>query len=344
MLPSDTEVHALVCVFLLLSFLSAAVNGCTLFGLGRSEDLSWEPRFALLKSLILSDLLLTLTQAPTVLHCLLHRRTLTFDSWCLAQYFIGTVCIFCALLTITFMALERYLYVCHGIHYLRIITAVRLRLIMGLTWLLSTAIAVGNMILLHTGRGTFGKATAGLLCEPDTVERYMGFPRAAAVFRKLAGMLVTLACVLSYSFSYVRMYQEAQNAVEPFHCVNSRARHTVLFYCSMFILQLFPCWLKIISDTLWELGDAASVATTAQLESASLLIPYQALPSHIAGALHITLLALMLVPPCINPLIYGIRNREVRQALPRLCQPQRRRQTISPRGKRSWATQGNRGE
>ncbi|KAL4655410.1 olfactory receptor-like protein OLF4-like [Arapaima gigas] len=122
MLPSEAVVHILGVTFLTLCLLASTVNGCLLFGLGHSDDLSWELCFAMLKSLIISNLLFTLTQGPTVLHCLLQRHTLLFATWCLAQYFVGTICIFYTLLTITLMALERYLYVYHAIHYLNIVT------------------------------------------------------------------------------------------------------------------------------------------------------------------------------------------------------------------------------
>ncbi|KPP56696.1 olfactory receptor-like protein OLF4-like [Scleropages formosus] len=331
MFSSEAVVCILGVIFLALCLLSSIVNGCTLLGLGRSHDLSWEPRFAILKSLIISDMLFTLTQGLTVLHCLLHRRTLAFGTWCLAQYFVGTICIFCALLTITMMAVERYLYVCHAIHYLNIVTVRRRQLAVGVVWLLSVSIASTNMLLLLClGHSKFGTATAGLLCEPDTIERHMGFPRAAAVFRKTTGVGLTLLCILIYSFSYRRMYQEARNAVEPFHHANTRAHRTVLFYGSMFILQLVPCLAKIVSDAFWEFK--GTEAMMAPLPSPSPFSPYEVLPSHSLGALHISLLVLLFVPPCINPLIYGIRNLEVRQSLLRLCRYRHLRQ-LFPIGK-----------
>ncbi|XP_059396398.1 uncharacterized protein LOC132129014 [Carassius carassius] len=90
--------------------------------------------------------------------------------------------------------------------------------------------------------------------------------------------------------------------------VNKRARKTVMFYCSMLLLQLLPIFLKIASDALWELvGNMAMVR--------SLDYPGDWIS---AGTLHIMLLVMLQVPPCINPLIYGLRNREVRESLPRL--------------------------
>lgn len=309
-LPSDTAVQVLVCVFVVMTIISLLINGCTLCSLGSSEDLSWEPRFALLKNLIVSDILLIVTQGPTVIHCLLQKTTLPYGAWCVTQFFINTVCVFCTVLTITCMALERYLYVCQSIYYLSILTTTRLHLIVGLTWLISVCLSTMITTLLSLGHDNslLGKPITGLLCEPDTLESHLGFPRAAAVFRKVVGLTVTLLCIFSYTFSYLRMYQEARNAIQPFQQVNIRARKTVMFYCSMLLLQLLPIFLKIASDALWELE-----GNMAMIRSLDYPGDWKS-----AGTLHIMLLVMLQVPPCINPLIYGLRNREVREALPRL--------------------------
>lgn len=309
-LPHGQTVPALLCIFVLLTLFSFVVNGLSLFGLGQSDDLSWEPRFAFLKNLILSDLVQTVTFGPAVIHSLVQRRTMAFSSWCYAQYFVGTVSIFSSLVTITCMALERYLYVCHAIHYLVILTQVRLRLVLSLIWVFSISVSTVSMVLLHMGNGGGNEqVTWGLLCEPDMVEQHMGFPRGSAVFRKLIGSFTLLLCLLVYAFCYLRMYQDARNAVVPFNTVNTTARKTVVFYCGMLFLQLLPLMLKAISDALREF-ESQSVSE---------------------AKLHMSLLVMLLVPPCINPLVYGLRNLEMKQALLRLF-----RWWIKKRGVCEW--------
>ncbi|XP_059188435.1 olfactory receptor 2AG2 [Centropristis striata] len=305
-LPDGEAVPALVCVFVLLTLFSFLVNAFTLFGLERSEDLSWEPRVALFYNLILSDLLQTATQGPTVIHSLIQRRTIAFSTWCHVQYFVGTVSLFSSLLTITCMALERYFYVCHAIRYLSILTQSRLRLSLCLIWGYSISVTATNMLLLlQTGQQN-EQVTRGLLCEPDMMEQYMGFPRAPAVFRKLTGSFTLLLCLLVYGLSYMRMYQDARKAMIPFNRINSKARKTVLFYCAMLFLQLLPLLLKVTSDALWEVeGTSAMIASSQEKPSSSTT----------AAVLHMSLLVMLLVPPCINPLVYGLRNVEMRQAL-----------------------------
>ncbi|KAL2104125.1 hypothetical protein ACEWY4_000993 [Coilia grayii] len=312
-LPSETTVQALMWTVVILIMLAAAVNGYTLLGLRQSEDLSWTPRYTLLKNLILSDILLIITQGPTVTYCLYQRTTLPLGIWCFTQYYVNTACVFCSLITITCMALERYLYVCQAIHYLRILTFRRMCITVGITWLFSLCLPAVFIILLHVEQeqdvSLKRHTTFGLMCEPDTLEISMGSPRLVAIVRKLSGFSVTVACLLTYCFSYLRMYQVARNVVQPFQQVNRRARNTVLFYCGMLLFQLLPVFIKIISDAMYELeGSLAMVPTTFSILT----------PSLSARSVHIVLLVLLLVPPCINPLVYSLRNPEVYQATPRI--------------------------
>ncbi|XP_028438438.1 olfactory receptor 14I1 [Perca flavescens] len=307
-LPYGQAVSVLIWIFVLLTVFSFLINGVTLFGIGRSEDLSWDTRVAFFKNLILSDLLQTVTIGPTVIYSLVQRRTIAFSTWCHTQYFVGTVCIFSSLLTITCMALERYVYVCHAIRYLVIITQVRLRLALIFIWVYSIIFSTSNMLLVHNlGRQNNETVTSGLLCEPDIVERHMGSPRAAAVFRKLLGFFTLLMCLLVNVFCYLRMYKDARNAVVPFHAVNTKARKTVLFYLIMLFLQLFPLVLKVTSDALSEVE-----STVAMMALPSQVKPK---PSYTAAVLHMSMLVMLLVPPCINPLVYGLRNAEMRRSM-----------------------------
>lgn len=326
-LPSYMTVQAVLWTTVILILVAAAINGCALFGLKQSEDFSWTPRFTLLKNLILSDILFVITEGPTVVYCLYHRTTLLLGSWCFIQYFVNTVCIFCSLLTITCMAIERYLYVCQAIHYLRILTFRRICVTMSIIWLLALCVSSVSLALLYMGQdvqSTKG-TTFGLCCEPDTLETSLGNPRAAAVFRKLSGFTVTTACLISYSFSYLRMYQDARNAVQPFQQVNRRARNTVVFYCGMLLLQLLPVFVKIVSDTIWELEGTVDMV---------LNVCSGPTPSSKAGRLHIVLVLCLLVPPCINPLIYGLRNHEVYHGRARIlcCKKKCRRLTCGALG------------
>lgn len=298
MLPSDVSVSCLIVVFFSVYCLSLAVNGFALLALLQSEELYWQPRSILQINLAVSDILLTTTLVPSVLYCLINGHTVLLGFWCQVELFIGTICIFNTLSTLTLMAVERYLYICHAIHYLRVLTPRRVRLSLLIVWLLAVAMCSVYIILLNAGSVSPEGATMGLLCEPDVLEKQMGFPLAASAFRKAWGLASVMMSLTAYVLSYFKMYWEARNAVEPFNRTNGRARNTVIFYSAMFVLQVIPYWLRSVTDFLWELDlEAMREQTT-------------------TTGIHLLLLVLITLTPCINPIIYSLRNREVRRAIP----------------------------
>lgn len=325
----ELAVPALICLFVLLTVFSLAVNALTLSSIGRSDDPSWQPRFTFCRNLILSDLLQTVTFGPAVIHSLIHRRTMVSSSWCYVQYFVGSASVFTSLVTITCMALERYLYVCYAIYYVVILTERRLWQILAAVWVYSISISavMMSLLLLRGAEDRGGSAvTMGLLCEPDVLEQHMGSPRPPAIFRKFFGAFTLLLCLLVHALSYFRMYKDARNAVVPFNAVNVKARRTVVFYCGMLFLQLLPLLIKVTSDALWEFR-GTGVLETSQARGDC---PLKPAPTATAAALHVSLLILLLVPPCINPLVYGLRNAEVRQVLCKLLRRRRDRGALVP--------------
>lgn len=275
-------------VLLLFAF-SLIVNVYLLQGLKHSEALSWNPRYKLLKNLIASDLLLTLNIGLPSLYCLLYRRTISFSYRCVAQYFMGALAIINSLFTVTSMALERFVYICYGIHYLGIMTSGRTCCYLMLIWFLAVIGAGTSTFLMLMSGANFGRITAGFVCEPEVVQAQLEQPEYFETFNKIFILSLLLLCLLTFLFSYNRMYQEAQQMQQPFQQDNARARCTISFYFAIFLLQLFPSTIKLISLFGMDVDS------------------------------QIYMIMLVLVPPCVNPLAYGIKNEEVRQTLKCLC-------------------------
>ncbi|XP_043988838.1 olfactory receptor 14A16-like [Gambusia affinis] len=308
-IPHGLAVPALICVFAFLTLFSLLANLFTLYTIEQSEDFSYLPRFILSKSLIFSDLLQTVTFAPAIINSLARRQTMAFNIYCYFQHVVSEATIFSSLTTTTCMALERYLFVCYALQYTVTVTRERVSKVLVLIWLYSAAIGVVSLsLVLSKGKQeNIPDFTVGLLCEPDIIEQHVGSPRALAIFRKVAGSLTLLLCLLVHAFSYFSMYR---NAVVPFNESNAEARRTVLFFCGMLFLQLLPLLIKVTSDAL-ELTGVIEMSAGSREDCL-------AGPSATAAGFHVSLLVMLLVPPCINPLMYGLRSVELRKALVKL--------------------------
>ncbi|XP_075331667.1 olfactory receptor 8K1 [Odontesthes bonariensis] len=308
-LPDGQAVPALIFVFVLLTLLSFLINVPNLFCVGRSDDISCQPRFVLFNNLILTNLIQTVIIGPAVIHSLVKRRTMAISLWCYVQIFLGAVSVFSSVITITCMVLERYLYVCHVLQYQILLSEKRLRQLLTLIWVYSVFIAIIIMTpLLHNQRKQKnGPVTMGLLCDLDIME---GYPRALVIFHKVVGSITLLLCLLAHAFSYYRMYRTGRMLRMPFKADSDKARKTVLFYCGMLFVQLLPLLFKVSSNALWEFQDNSMF----DLSYCKLKL------TPTAAALHVALLIILLVPPCINPLVFGVRNVEMRQTLTNLFQ------------------------
>ncbi|XP_010890632.1 olfactory receptor 10A5-like [Esox lucius] len=278
------------------------VNSYLLIALKSSDGLSWQPRYTLLKNLIVSDLLLSLALSSTVLRCLLTRHTLVFGCWCLIQFSVYSTGVLCSLFTLTLMTVERFIFICHGLRYIVILTSRRLRLAIALTWVLSGTIVAVQVSLLLSGQISFGRAVPGLLCDSISMSKLPGVHWAKKRFDIVTIIIVLLACILTFSISYRRMYQAARRAVEPFHSDNRRARHTISFYFFMFFLQLLPIIVNIARLVLRK---------TIFMTSPDYFSPAE-------RYMFLSVVVVFMVPPCINPLAYGIRNIEIRHKLAQL--------------------------
>lgn len=287
---NDVLLNISIITTLMLFIFSLVVNIYLLLGLEHSDAISWNPRYVLLKNLIVSDLLLTLTIGVPALYCLLCRETLSFNFRCIAQYFTVTLAILNSLLTVTSMALERFMYICHGIHYLGVMTNRRLHCFLILVWLLALTGAGTSTVLVLMDGAKFGRIIPGFVCEPEVVQAQLEHSKYFEAFNKLFVVSVVFLCLLVFSFSYGCMYQEAWQVQQPFQQENAHARCTISFYFAIFLLQLFPCTIKLITMC----DKNVDVNQTCML-------------------------MLVLIPPCVNPVVYGFRNMEVHQALGRLC-------------------------
>ncbi|XP_043929394.1 kappa-type opioid receptor-like [Protopterus annectens] len=294
-LSSEKFLACIIASMTVMYCLTLVVNGSVLTTVLGSDYLIWQPQVRLLANLLLCDLILTTTLVLSSIYHLINRRIVTFGTACIASCFVISVCIFSAIGTLAFMAVDRYCYICHAIHYFRIFTPRKLKTGLVCTWLVPFSMITIYVILLAMHEPQ-QETVYGIVCDPDILEEFVGFPKDLALFRKSWSTLAFFFCIGVFLYCYYKMYIEAKNAVEPFQTSNKKARKRIFFYGTMFSLQLVPYWIKMLIDLLWDYH----------------------LASHEAFALltHIVVPVLMTIPPCINPIIYGYRSQEVRRRIP----------------------------
>ncbi|XP_078714583.1 olfactory receptor 1571-like [Lampetra fluviatilis] len=292
---SDAVIAVQVTFLLVFYCCSTALNVLLLAVVLRAEALQWQPRYILLCNLSACDLMFTTTLIPQAIHSLSRRRYVSPGLMCQTSILVSFGTLFCILLNLSFMALDRYFYICRPMHYMATFTSRRTKAMVLGMWSLSLAVSLTYVWLLGQ-HGSYSEVlSGGVVCEPDILEKYTSFPRAPVLFRKcLAGAWLAFAmCALA--FSYTRIYRQARLAVEPFNQTNERARTTVLLHGAQLSLYLGPLVIKFSLDILLDQGVIQADFFTL-LDAISLSI-------------------MVTIPPCVNPVVYGLRNEEIWRAL-----------------------------
>lgn len=225
-------------VFLFSVLFSSATNGLLFFLLVRYKVQLWQPLYILTKHMSACGAGLTSLTVFFVLLSVAQKQTLTFESWCITQFCLLRGFFLTSQMTLTLMAVERYIFICHGIHYLRVVTSCKIHVCMGLVWLISGAVSLHGGLVLSQHKCGSQQQTGGLLCDAFTIKEHMAFSWKEGVQLFAPPSVIVMSCVVATCCCYGCMYRAALRVNRVLKHNNRRANRTVGFYLLMFLLQL----------------------------------------------------------------------------------------------------------
>ncbi|XP_019965023.2 olfactory receptor 7G1-like [Paralichthys olivaceus] len=239
---------------------------------------------------------MTFVTACVVLSSVVREQTQLFGRWCIVQFCILRCFFLTSQMTLALMAVERYVFICHGIHYLRLINTNNVHMSLGLLWLVSVAASYhGGSVLNHIKHGPL-QQTSGFVCDAVTIKELITFTLEEDLQVFGPPSVITTFCILAICYCYGCMYQAALRVSVALKCNNHRANCTVGLYLLMFLLQMV---LSIFFIILTVMGKTKS-PTWRRLTP--VLTPL-----------------LLTVPPCINAAFLLIRNPQIKHLLFSLC-------------------------
>ncbi|KAM7004180.1 olfactory receptor 14I1-like [Passerculus sandwichensis] len=287
---ADTRQLQLLHFFLLLGISLAALlgNGLIISAVTCSHHLH-TPMFFFLLNLAISDLGSICTTVPKAMHnSLWDTRNITYAG-CAAQVFFFVFCTATELSLLTIMCYDRYVSICKPLHYGTLLGSRACVHMAEAAW--GSAFLYS---LLHTAN-TFslplchGNALSQFFCEIPQILKLSCYKSYLREFGLLAvsGCLV-FGCYVFIVFSYVQIFRAV------LRIPSEQRRHKAFSTC-------LP-HLAVVSLFL-------STGTFSHLKPLSISSP----------SLHLALSVLYsVVPPALNPLIYSLRNQELKAAVWRL--------------------------
>ncbi|XP_062370274.1 olfactory receptor 14J1-like [Cinclus cinclus] len=276
------------CLFLGISLAALLANGLIISAVACGHHLH-TPMFFFLLNLALTDLGSICTTVPKAMHnSLWHTNNISYSA-CAAQLFFVVFFISAELSLLTIMSYDRYVSICKPLHYGTLLGSRACAHMAAAAW----ASAFLNA-LLHTAN-TFslplcqGNALGQFFCE---IPQILKLSCSHSYLREL-GLLglsgcLAFGCFVFIVFSYVQIFR----AVLRIPC--EHGRH------------------KAFSTCLPHLAVVSLFITTGTFT-------YLKPPSISSPSLDLALSVLYsVVPPALNPLIYSLRNEELKDALRKL--------------------------
>ncbi|KAM3654519.1 olfactory receptor 14A16-like [Ammospiza maritima maritima] len=276
------------CLLLGISLAALLANGLIISTVACGHHLH-TPMFFFLLNLALSDLGSICTTVPKAMHnSLWDTRTISY-SGCAVQLFFCLVFISAELSLLTIMCYDRYVSICKPLHYGTLLGSRACAHMAAAAWACAFLYS-----LLHTAN-TFslplchGNALSQFFCE---IPQILKLSCSHSSLREVGLLVVTFClgfgCFVFMVFSYVQIFRAA------LRIPSEQGRHKAFSTClphlavlSLFLSTGFFAYLKPPSMSSPSLDLALSVLYS-------------------------------VVPPALNPLIYSLRNQELKAAVWRL--------------------------
>ncbi|XP_055983867.1 olfactory receptor 1P1-like [Sorex fumeus] len=249
------------------------------------------PMYFFLASLSCADILFTSTTVPKVLvNIQTQSRSISYAG-CLAQlYFFLTFGDMDSFLLAT-MAYDRYVAICHPLHYTMIMSPRRCTLLITICWILTNIIAMTHTFLMLRLSFCPNKIIPDFFCDLVPLMKVSCSDTKVneLLLFYLGGAVLVIPFILIL-ISYIRIFAailkvpSAQGRRKAFSTCGSHLAVVALFFGTVFRAYLFP---SSSSSNSVE-GDTAAAVMYA------------------------------VVTPMLNPFIYSLRNKDMKGALGRL--------------------------
>ncbi|KAG8573895.1 hypothetical protein GDO81_008918 [Engystomops pustulosus] len=244
------------------------------------------PMYFFISQLSVNDILLATYISPNMLHILLDNGgTITFAA-CIAQfYFFSTAEAFeCFLLAV--MSYDRYVAICNPLHYNSIMTSGRCTELSTVCWLVSFSIIFTDIItiskLSFCGTNVIDHFFCDLLPLQEMTCSDIFILRLEIFFLSIISVIIpTIIIILSYTYIIVTILRISSSTgrQKTFSTCSSHLIVVSIFYWTMFSVYVFPTKVNRLNI------------------------------SKILSLLY------TVFTPLINPIIYSLRNTNIRKAV-----------------------------
>uniref|UniRef100_A0A8C5LZU6 Olfactory receptor n=1 Tax=Leptobrachium leishanense TaxID=445787 RepID=A0A8C5LZU6_9ANUR len=244
------------------------------------------PMYFFLTQLSLSDILLTTSITPKVLHVIIHEGSMITVTGCITQYYFYALSAATECLLLTVMSYDRYLAICKPLHYISIMDLKLQLLLVLLCWVLSCLASLFHVCLLCNL----------IFCGPHVIDHY--FCDLEPIVELSCSehtildisLLIFVTLFVLFPFSYI-LFSYISIFITISHISSTEGKQKAFSTCSshLIVVSMYYGTITIIY-----------------------MVPSKGQSFNVKKV--ISLLYTM-GTPLFNPIIYSLRNQEIKNAV-----------------------------
>ncbi|KAM9313336.1 olfactory receptor 10AG1-like [Gastrophryne carolinensis] len=286
-LPQNITV-LVFCILLLLSGVTICGNLLIITVVSYSKTLHC-PMYFFLSQLSVLDILLVMDIVPSILHTVLSKEAIISFSACIAQFFFFGAIESAESLVLTVMSYDRYLAICRPLHYTLIMThQVCWRMVIA-CWILAIVLILIDLITILQLHFCGPNIIDHVFCDLDPI---LELPCNDATMVKLEVKLIAAAVAMTPFVIIIVSYSYIISTI--FEIPSITGRKKAFSTCSSHLIVVFITYGSVVTVYL---------------------VPRRGQLQYVAKFLS---LLYTVVSPLMNPVIYSLRNKDLKWAIAKL--------------------------
>ncbi|XP_069819176.1 olfactory receptor 10A7-like [Dendropsophus ebraccatus] len=243
------------------------------------------PMYFFISQLSISDILLSTDIVPNMLHILLYNRgNITFIG-CMTQFYVFSASEASECLLLTVMSYDRYVAICNPLHYSSIMTSTYCVILSIISWLAAFSIILCLLITIVMLDFCGSNIIDHFFCDTvPLVELSCSDIYNVQLEVSLLGIILTLFPITTIIFSYTRII------VTTLRIPSSTGRQKAFSTCSSHLI--------VVSIFFWTIFSVYVVPTRGESSTISKILS----------------LLYTVFTPLINPIIYSLKNNDIKMA------------------------------
>ncbi|XP_044127217.1 olfactory receptor 1S2-like [Bufo gargarizans] len=247
------------------------------------------PMFIFLKHLATADVLVTTNIIPNMLHVIIMEGAKISTKGCLTQYYFHCISSIAQSLVLTSMSFDRYIAICHPLRYSSVMNYRLCRHLVFCSWATGILLMATEMVFLSQLKFCSSNILDHFFCDFAPILKITSSDTSLVtwedfIFALLFFFVTFLFVIVSYACIFLSILK-----------ISTRTgRQKAFSTCSSHLVTLFTYYCTIITVYIFSVDESA--INENKLKS----------------------LLYVVLTPFINPIIYSIRNREIRKAFKQL--------------------------